>query len=50
MPRGMKGKGEITMSNRGVAYKPQSTKQHQTVKEIIAANVQALIAQLEAGH
>jgi hypothetical protein len=43
-------KGEITMSTRAVAGKPQNSNPRQTAKEIIAANIQALIAQLEAGR
>jgi hypothetical protein len=44
------GKGEITMnSTAAVSSKPQNN-QRQTAKEIIAANVKALIEQLEAGH
>src|SRR5580658_5381377 len=38
------------MSTRAVTRKSQNTNPRQTAKEIIAANVKALIAQLEAGH
>jgi hypothetical protein len=46
-----KSKGEATMKrNTNIATIQSSTPKPQTAKEVIAANVKALIEQLEAGH
>src|SRR5580658_3661015 len=45
-----KGKGEDTMSSTVTTSTNSSNSQPKTAKEVIAANVQALIEQLEAGH
>jgi hypothetical protein len=46
-----KSKGEATMKrNANIATIQSSTPKPQTAKEVIAANVKALIEQLEAGH
>lgn len=39
-----------TRSHRHTSENPKAPQQPQTAKEVIAANVQVLIEQLEAGH